>query len=136
MLIDTNVVLALMWRQAYGHEAAHRWLQRANRFYTVPSTEWAAVRVSVWKGQGGLAEILPALASVLKHPKRLVASDAPLPDPDWRLWPHLLGHKLVSDFWLIATAEALDTELVTLDAKAWEVLPQALRQRVRVLQGR
>lgn len=134
MLLDTNVVLALMWRQAYGHDAAHAWLQRASRFYTTPSTEWAAIRVSLHKARGNVSEILAALGSVVRHRKQQPATDARLPGSEWPIWRHLHGHKLVSDFWLIATAEALDTEVVTLDAKAWEVLPPSLRSRVRVLQ--
>ena len=133
MLLDTNVVLALMWRQAYGHEAAHAWLRRAHRFYTTPATEWSAVRVSLHKAKGTLPEVLAALASVIHHRKQQPATDARLPDPDWPLWRHLHGSKLVPDFWLLATAEALGTELITLDARAWEVLPPAQRTRIRLL---
>jgi predicted nucleic acid-binding protein len=133
MLLDTNVVLALMWRQAYGHDAAHAWLHRPRRFYTTPATEWAALRVSIHKARGTVPETLAALGSVIHHQKQQPASDARLADLDWPLWQHLHGYKLVSDFWLVATAEALGTELITLDARAWEILPSSLRNRVLVL---
>lgn len=133
MLLDTNVVLALMWRNAYGHEAAHAWIQQANHFFTTPSTEWAALRVSLRKAQGNVSEVLAALTSIVRHRKQKPAMDARLPDTDWPVWRHLHGHKLTSDFWLLATAEALDTELVTLDAKAWQVLPPPQRRRIRIL---
>lgn len=89
--------------------------------------------MSLHKAQGKVSEVLAALGSVVHHGKQQPATDARLPDPDWPIWRQLHGHKLVSDFRLIATAEALNTELVTFDAKAWEVLPSSFRSRVRVL---
>lgn len=133
MLLDTNRVLALMWRRAFGHEAAHEWLRGAKRFFTTPSTEWAAIRVSLHKAHGTLPEVLTAISSIAHHKRQKPAADARLPDRDWVIWSHLHGHKLVPDFWLLATAEQLNTKLLTLDARAWEVLPPSQRDRVLVL---
>lgn len=133
MLADVNVLNALFFRDAFGHVRAHKWFSQTQRIFTTPATEWGALRVALARSQRPLGDIRAAMQSLLEHPKHQPLTDARMADPDWPAFRHLIGHKLVTDFWLLRTAEQADTSLVTLDADAWRVLPESWRASVLVL---
>jgi toxin-antitoxin system PIN domain toxin len=120
-LLDTNVLLALAWPSHALHAAARRWWAslEAARFATCPLTEIAFVRISsnpsFTRDAVLPGEALGLLASVTALPRHAFWPDD-LPACDGlRRDLLLLGHRQVTDAYLVALATRHEGLLSTFD---------------------
>ena len=120
-LLDTNILIALAWRNHVHHAEVADWFERkaAARFRTCPITQTAFVRISSNLSFSSSA-VLPAEATALL--KRVTSlpghgfwpDDLPLPDA-LAAYPVLGSHRHITDGYLLSLAIAHDGILATLD---------------------
>lgn len=113
ILLDSNVLIALVVADHVHHDAAEEWLTCSpGRFATCPTTEGSLVRLLVREGQP--AHIATAIVSALAG------------DPRHEFWPDdisyggismrgVIGHRQVTDAYLAQLARARDGRLATFD---------------------
>lgn len=114
MLLDANVLVALVSPDHVHHEAATAWLrEQADAVATCPITQLALVRVLMQLG--------------VERPIAAAALGAVVANPRHEFWPDtvpvessllrgVLGHRQVTDAYLAALARARAGTLATLDA--------------------
>ena len=113
VLLDANVLIALIVDDHVHHDAAERWLAgHGDRIATCPITEGSLVRLLVREGQSaGMAQaVVSAVASDPRHefwPDRISYSDVSLTG--------VIGHRQVTDAYLAQLARAHDGRLATFD---------------------
>jgi uncharacterized protein len=112
VLLDANVLIALVVRDHVHHAAAEAWLAEGSfEFATCPLTEGSLVRLLVREGQAG--SIAAVLAGLADHPRHA-------------FWPNSLsyrdvslrgvsGHRQVTDAYLAGLARDRGGRLATLD---------------------
>jgi toxin-antitoxin system PIN domain toxin len=113
VLLDANVLIALVVEDHVHHDAAERWLtSTASPFATCPVTQGALVRFLVREGVPASTAVatITGVASDPRH--RFVADDVPFDAVDVR---PVVGHRQVTDAYLAALARAHATRLVTFD---------------------
>ena len=112
-LLDANVLIALVVADHVHHAAAEAWLAESEeRFATCPITEGSLVRLLIRQGQDGATAraVLAALAEHARHefwPDDLSYRDVPLGG--------VIGHRQVTDAYLVQLARAHDAQLVSFD---------------------
>jgi len=122
-LLDANVLIALCWSNHVHHSAALRWFKShaAQGWATCAFTQSAFVRVILQPTFSGSAmqagEVIELLALNTAHAKHHYLNV----DFDMRAVQSvctggLLGHRQITDAWLLATAIRHKTKLVTFDA--------------------
>lgn len=138
VLLDVNVLVALVWPQHLHHERAHSWLaQHRTRFATTSLTEAALVRLSLQRSVTDTdvtpAEALALLAALRSHPQYLfVPDDSTLAAPKISLG-RLATTRQVTDLHLVNLCAVHGLVLLTLDRAIPEVLEPQDRQFVTVL---
>jgi toxin-antitoxin system PIN domain toxin len=129
-LLDTNLLIALAWPQHIHHESAHDWFDKVGHsaWATCPLTQLAFVRLS------SNPRIIPEAVSpreALEILKRITELSG------HRFWRDeispleaavfgsiaLVGHRQVTDAYLLALAQHHDGRLATLDAGIAELIP-------------
>ena len=122
-LLDVNVLIALLWPAHEFHRRAHRWFARHARqpWATCPITQAAFVRIvsnpAFSPDAATPREAIAVLEANLKHPSHhfwpddLGFSDAMRP-----LHAKLVGHRQVTDVYLLGLALHKRGKLATLDA--------------------
>lgn len=136
-LLDANALIALVWPQHEHHERVSRWFRghASQGWSTCALTQGAFVRIlaqPAFSGRSiGIGEIAELLMRNLEHPKhRLLQLDFSFEHVLGTCTGGLLGHRQVTDAWLLATAVRHDVRLVTLDAGVRQLLAtEAERQR-------
>lgn len=124
LLLDTNLLIALLWRSHEHHGVALRWFRahRAEGWATCPFTQAGFVRI-VSNAAFSRDAVRPREAIQV-----LAANTAA---PDHRFWPHdapvdeatafagvrLLGHQQVTDAYLLGLAIRRGGALATLDER-------------------
>ena len=121
-LLDVNVLVALAWPGHEDHERVQTWFARNadTGWATCPFTESAFVRIvsnpAFSPRAVSLQDALRGLEISLKHPAhRFWAADIPFGDAVRRLQNRLVGHKQVTDAYLLGLAVHKRGKLVTLD---------------------
>lgn len=121
-LLDVNVLIALLWAQHEHHAAAQRWFADASR------QGWATCSVT----QLGFVRIVtdPAFSpDAIRAAQAVAVLEANLEHPAHRFWddrwgagallapslPHLLGHRQVTDAYLLGLALKHGGRLATFD---------------------
>lgn len=138
-LLDVNLLIALAWPNHVHHGVAHRWFSGTGRkdWATCPLTQLGFVRVSSNPGIVPTAVSPPEAARVLAE----ITSQ-----PGHRFWPDaidvmgapefasvaLVGHRQVTDAYLIALARHQGGKLATLDRGVIELIPDVAERRQRV----
>ena len=121
-LLDVKVLIALAWPSHVHHELAHTWFGRMARhgWATCPTTESGFVRVSsnpAAVGETGLPvhalELLRRITAVAGH--IFWPEDAPFAASVYLDGRGLLGHKQVTDAYLLGLARRHGGKLATLD---------------------
>jgi uncharacterized protein len=114
VLLDANVLIALLVADHVHHSAADRWLAAASgNFATCPVTEGSLVRLLIREGQP--AETTKTILSLLAE------------DPRHEFWPDtssyrdvsmkgVVGHRQVTDAYLAHLARTRPGRLATFDA--------------------
>jgi len=138
-LLDTNLLIALAWPQHVHHAPAHAWFSGAGReaWATCPLTQLAFLRIS------SNPKIIPGAVSptdALAMLRSIVAL------PGHRFWPDeispvtaatfsslsLVGHRQITDAYLLALAQNRSEKLATFDRGIAELI-RAPEERARCL---
>ncbi|MBI5276408.1 MAG: PIN domain-containing protein [Burkholderiales bacterium] len=121
-LLDANALIALGWPPHEHHEKILRWFRTHARegWATSALTQAAFVRViaqPAFSGQPiGIADVAELLLRNTAHPKhRLLALDFGFDHVMGCCTGGLLGHRQVTDAWLLALAIRHRVKLVTFD---------------------
>ena len=139
-LLDVNVLVALFDPDHVHHDAAHSWLaaHRHQGWATCPLTQLAFVRIS------SNPAIVPAAVSP-RQAVRLMADVTAQPGHEF--WPDaleltgvaefsaaaLVGHRQVTDAYLVALARSHGGRLATLDRGVADLVPDP-RERAEVIE--
>jgi len=115
VLLDANVLIALVNRSHVHHERARQWFGRKGRpFATCPITQGALVRHyyrdAEHSHQNGARQLIRQIESMPGHefwPDKLAYSNISLAG--------VIGHRQVTDAYLVALASSCDGQLATMD---------------------
>lgn len=125
VLLDPNVLIALLFTDHIHHAIATRWFQESQRsFATCPITQSALVKFTLrnlGNGSGAASELLNALVSMDSHV--FWSDDLPCLSLPWR---QISGYRQVTDAYLVCLASHHGGRLVTLDKALATVFPEAI----------
>lgn len=141
VLLDANVLIALAWAQHVHHDLAHHWFAaaRTRAWATCPLTQLAFVRISS----------NPTIIRDARSPAEAAALLRQLTGlPNHLFWPDrldlarltafesvtLIGHRQVTDAYLLELARVNNGRVATLDQGLGESLPEAERGLVELLE--
>ena len=122
-LLDVNVLIALLDAGHIHHQRARQWLEQEieNGWVSCPLTQNGCLRIM---SQPSYPQALPLqavaqrLSQALAHARHtLIADDYSLLDAGQINWNHLLGHRQVSDCYLLGLAVRHQCRFVTFDAR-------------------
>ena len=124
-LLDSNILIALATPDHSSHSRATQWFREAGRFATCPITQGALVRFHMRFG------MQPSIGKA----KRIIAQIVQLSNHEF--WPDdigygqiaengIVGHKQVTDAYLVALARSHDGLLATMDEALAAFHPNAL----------
>ena len=119
-LLDANVLIALTVQEHEHHKRATIWASTVDSFATCPIVEGAMVRFLVRLGESAITA-----AEVIQRIRNLPACE---------FWPdsisyadidlgHVVGHRQVSDAYLVSLARRQAAALATLDEGLASLLP-------------
>jgi toxin-antitoxin system PIN domain toxin len=138
-LLDVNVLLALAWPAHEFHESARRWFMRkgSRSWATCPFTQAAFVRIlsnPAFSARAvSLREAVNALKSSLAHPgHHFWADDISFPDAVATFANRLVGHRQVTDAYLLGLALHRKGSLATLDTRIEALLDETGTHRAHV----
>ncbi len=120
-LLDANVLIALTHAAHLHHQAATTWFSHLGsaRFATCALTQLALLRLSCLPGVGGAdspGEAMAALQQLVSHPQHDYWDDSPAPSNVMTLHsPALVGHRQITDAYLLGLALQRQQGLATLD---------------------
>lgn len=128
-LLDVNVLVALTWPTHVHHHAARSWFDRVGRaaWATCPITQLGFVRVS---------SNLKAIPDAVRPPEAVAVLKRLTELPGHQFWPddvpvvgtaafdalNLVGHRQVTDAYLVALAQHRDGRVATLDRGVAELV--------------
>lgn len=113
VLLDANVLIALLVADHVHHDAAEEWLAgTAGRFATCPITEGSLVRLLIREGQS--AETTKAVMSAVAGDSRHEFWPADLPYRDVSM-KGVIGHRQVTDAYLAQLARTHGCRLASFD---------------------
>jgi toxin-antitoxin system PIN domain toxin len=122
-LLDVNVLIALLDAGHIHHQRARQWLEQEieNGWVSCPLTQNGCLRIM---SQPSYPQALPLqavaqrLSQALAHPRHtFIADDYSLLDAGQLNWNHLLGHRQVTDCYLLGLAVRHQCRFVTFDAR-------------------
>jgi len=122
-LLDVNVLIALLDAAHIHHARATQWLEReiAQGWASCPLTQNGCLRIMSQPGYPQplpLAAVAGRLAQAAAHPAHLfVPDDYSLLDQDRLHWQNLLGHRQITDSYLLGLAVRHDCRFVSFDAR-------------------
>jgi toxin-antitoxin system PIN domain toxin len=141
-LLDTNVLIALLWPSHTQHDRAVRWFtgRRARKWATCPLTESAFVRI-VSNPAFSRDAVTPREAIGLLAANTRAADhvfwpiDVPLSDAASVAGARLVGHQQITDAYLLALAIRRGGMLATLDQGVTDLtlLRSAERKAIEVI---
>lgn len=136
-LPDVNVLIALTNPSHVHHGRAHDWFAAAVRWATTPLTESSFVRLMlnpVVAGRVvGASEVLGVLAGLRSLPGHtFLSDDSSLAEPVIDL-VGLVGHRQVTDLYLVDLAARHGSVLVTLDRAIATTLAPGDRRHLRLI---
>ena len=133
-LLDVNVVIALAWPLHMHHAIAHAWFERVGHksWSTCPLTQLAFVRISSNPKIISAAVSPRAAVNALGQMVGLAGhvfwpDDLPVNDLSSFTSKALVGHRQVTDAYLIELAKRHNGKLATLDGGLADLLPIAER---------
>lgn len=121
LLLDVNVLLAIAWPNHQFHAAANAALSSGNHWATCALTQLGFIRLSSNPAAVATAtnpqEAAGLLAHLVADSLHVYLDELPAPASDeWRnAFGTLLGHRQVTDAYLLRLAAAYDAVLVTFD---------------------
>ena len=125
VLADGNVLIALTVPDHIHHRRAHEWLQgRDDRLATCPITQGTLLRFLLRNGVGA-RDALAALRKIQSLPEHVFWPDEIGYDAD--VLKSVIGHRQVTDSYLVALARHFGGSLVTLDRALAALHPATAR---------
>lgn len=122
VLLDANVLVALVHAAHVHHATVQRWIsgRRSRRWASCAVTQLAFVRLAAMPQIGGPdatpARALRLLQAMTGDARHEFWREAPSPlEIDALASPALVGHRQVTDAWLLGLAAGRDASLATLD---------------------
>ena len=138
-LLDVNVLIALGWRGHSHHSLVVNWFARhkAQGWATCPFTQSAFVRIVSNPAFSVHAvpptEALSVLNANIANPShRFWADNLALGDAIGRFGDRIVGHRQVTDAYLLGLAIHRKGKLATLDRAILDLLPEGSPQRASV----
>ena len=135
-LLDVNVLVALLWPAQESHAKVHSWFNRRSSegWATCPLTQAAFVRIvsnpAFSPSAVSPGEAMQALKKSLAHPKHEYwPADVSYVEAIEPFGSQIVGHKQVSDAYLLGLAIHHGGSLVTMDRGIVELLPAKMQQR-------
>lgn len=122
-LLDVNVLIALLDAGHVHHRLVTSWLEREvhHGWASCPLTQNGCVRIMsqpAYPGALPAGEVAARLAEAAAHPShQFWPADIDLLDGTIFQWPHILGHRQVTDAYLLALAMRRKGRFVTLDRR-------------------
>lgn len=122
-LLDVNVLIALLDAAHVGHAKATAWLERevAKGWASCPITQNGCIRIMsqpAYPGALPAAAVAQRLAEAAGGPAHAFwPDDVSLLDEGVLDWPRVLGHRQVTDSYLLALAVRHGGRFVTFDAR-------------------
>jgi toxin-antitoxin system PIN domain toxin len=139
-LLDTNVLIALAWRNHVHHAQVTEWFRdkAAAGFRTCPITQTGFVRISSNSSFSAAAVLPPEAVALLQRVTGLPGhgfwpDDLSVPDA-FGVNPVLASHRQITDRYLLALAIAHDGVLATLD-RGIAPLARAFPDRLELVCG-
>jgi uncharacterized protein len=141
-LLDANALIALCWPRHEHHQTMLDWFARYARqgWATSPLTQAAFVRIvsqPVFAGRSiGIAEVAELLLRNTEHKQhRLLALDFGFAEVAGCCSGGLLGHRQITDAYLLTQAVRSAARLLTFDGGVAQLLatPEERKQYLRVL---
>jgi toxin-antitoxin system PIN domain toxin len=138
VLLDANVLIALLWPTHVHHDAAHRWFSGSKaRWATCPLTELAFVRIvsnpSFSSDALSPSNALALLEQNLQHPLHEFWPDnLPVRAKSLGRIERFEGHRQVNDAYLLALASAKGGRVATFDAGLESMSPKDVVELVKV----
>lgn len=133
-LLDVNVLIALAWPLHVHHVVAHNWFENVGQksWATCPLTQLAFVRISsnakIISAAVSPRAAIKALSEIIALPGHTFwPDDLPVNDLASFTSNALVGHRQVTDAYLIELAKCHKGKLATLDAGLVDLLPQSER---------
>jgi len=135
-LLDVNVLIALAWPTHVHHGAAQAWFRATGQrgSATCPLTQTGFVRISsnpkfidgaVTPNQA--VELLGEVTRRTRH--EFWADELSLAETKLIDWPHVVGHRQITDAYLLGLAKSHGGRLATLDGGVSALLPDVEEQR-------
>lgn len=135
VLLDVNVLVALLWKDHDDYPAAQRWFHQneKNGWATCPFTQAAFVRLvsnpSYSRNSVKPPEAIALLEENLRHPSHEFWPDSiSFADAAAHLRPDLTGHKQITDAYLLGLAIHRRAKFATFDRPLASLLPTGLRK--------
>jgi len=133
-LLDVSVLVALLDAAHVHHPDAWRWLERelAHGWASCPLTQNGCVRVMsspAYPGARAPAEVAARLAEATADPSHAFwPADLSLLSGDVLRWDRILGHRQITDAYLLALAVRHGGRFVTLDRRVRPGLVRGARR--------
>lgn len=138
-LLDANALIALGWPTHEHHPSMVRWFRQHARagWATTALTQSAFVRIVSQPAFSGrsiaIGEVAELLLRNTAHPKhRLVAMDFGFADVLGACTGGILGHRQITDAWLLTAAIRSGMQLLTFDGGISQLLSNA-QERIKHL---
>jgi len=138
-LLDVNVLVALAWPAHDSHGVARQWFARNSRqgWATCPFTQAAFVRIvsnpSFSRDAVTPREAVQLLVENMRHPAHEFWPDEiPLPQALEPFHARVVGHRQITDAYLLGLAMRKRARLVTLDRAILSLLPKDASEPVPV----
>lgn len=122
-LLDVNVLIALLDAAHIHHQRASQWLEQSlhHGWASCPLTQNGCLRIMAQPAYPQalpLAAVAQRLGQAAATPAHLfIADDYSLLDADSLHWPQLLGHRQVTDAYLLGLAVRHGCRFVSFDAR-------------------
>lgn len=122
-LLDVNVLIALLDAAHIHHQRASQWLEQSlhHGWASCPLTQNGCLRIMAQPAYPQalpLAAVAQRLGQAAVTPAHLfIADDYSLLDADSLHWPQLLGHRQVTDAYLLGLAVRHGCRFVSFDAR-------------------
>lgn len=139
-LLDVNVLIALLDAAHIHHQRASQWLEQSlhHGWASCPLTQNGCLRIMAQPAYPQalpLAAVAQRLGQAAATPAHLfIADDYSLLDADSLHWPQLLGHRQVTDAYLLGLAVRHGCRFVSFDARVnLAAIPGAKAEHLWVL---
>ena len=140
-LLDVNILIALLDAAHVHHRSAMQWLgtELGNGWASCPLTQNGCIRIMAQPGYPGAfraAEVAERLGEATADPAHeFWVADRSLLDAGTLDWSHVLGHRQITDAYLLALAVQRGGRFVTFDRNVPRLAVPGAEERHLVVLG-